>query len=88
MIVKNARTVGVVYHYSILHAMDVVDRVRGDKQTIHSVRPVRDQMPPDLQWRIDADLRKRLGVLHEYQIVWENMGTAAAHMHVEFDPSD
>ena len=27
MIVKNARTVGVVYHHSTLHAMEVVNRV-------------------------------------------------------------
>lgn len=40
----------------------------------------------DQQRRVDEELRRRLGT--EYDIVWEQMGTVNAHLHVEYQPEE
>lgn len=66
---KNARTVGVVYHHSILHAMEVADRVilamTGDQMRVtglgeegHSRNSKHYGVPGDIRTRafdLDAD---------------------------------
>ena len=42
-----------------------------------------EQLDAGQQATIDAELRARLGT--DYDILWEAMGTANAHLHVEYD---
>lgn len=43
-----------------------------------------EQIDTRQQAKVDSELRRRLGI--EYDIVWEQMGTPNAHLHVEFQP--
>ena len=42
-------------------------------------------LTPEERVEIDAELHRRLGA-NEFDIVWEALGTANAHLHLEADP--
>lgn len=114
MKIKNARTAlgPAGAHPSMLHALDVTDRVwrratgkhpiiTGLAEEGHSEGSRHYGVPGDARCRafdvrcadltpeerveIDAELARRLGA-NEFDIVWEALGTANAHLHVEADP--